>query len=189
MHLSSHPHPRPPTPHHPTLPQQEVPGTYIYKRVMDAKYNSVIAGVVPLEVFSSKGFRASAAAAAEAPVLPFLHPALRPEKPEALLGEWVTARGIAPLVEPELVPPPPPKEEEKEEEKGGEGRGEAAGPAGAGAGGAEKDPEAGGKGAASPEEVRLAEAAAAKKKKGAAPQLKAAAAEEEEGGAFADAES
>lgn len=60
------------------------PGTYLFKRVMDAKYNSVIAGVIPLEVFATKEFKAAEQRAPDE-VLPFLHPALRPEDPKQLV--------------------------------------------------------------------------------------------------------
>lgn len=101
---------------------QVVPGTFVFKRVMDAKFNSVIAGVIPLEVFSTKEFKANEARTPEE-VLPFLHPALRLEKPEELLQEGVTAAGIAPAAEPDLVPPPPAAEEQLDANKAtGEGK-------------------------------------------------------------------
>ena len=54
------------------------PLTFVYMRVMDSKFNTVVSGIVPLSVFTSKQFQ-EAEAAAPRPLMPYLHKALVPE--------------------------------------------------------------------------------------------------------------
>lgn len=103
-----------------------MPLTFAGMKVMEKRYNSVLSGVVPLEVFHKQsadtagvGSRKQSAdtvrvSVPEKAVLPFLHPGCRPERPEELLSGEVSAEGICPLVEPDIVPPAPPPEADTE---------------------------------------------------------------------------